>query len=78
MTESFTTDSNDDCTIRWQYITSLSKDDYTICKATKKKFKRPQISIPPIRKADRSWAKSDLHKAENFVEHLSRIYTTQL
>jgi hypothetical protein len=33
-----------------QYITSLSKDDYTIWKATKK-FKRPQISTPPIRKA---------------------------
>jgi hypothetical protein len=35
------------------YIASLSKDDHTIWKATRK-FKRPQISIPPIRKSDRS------------------------
>jgi hypothetical protein len=57
-----------------QYITSLSKDDYTIWKATKK-FKWPQISIPPIRKADRSWAKSHLEKAENFAEQLSQVFT---
>jgi hypothetical protein len=57
-----------------QYITSLSKDDHTIWKATKK-FKRSQISIPPIRKADQSWAKSDLEKAETFGEHLSQVFT---
>jgi hypothetical protein len=57
-----------------QYITSLSKDDYIIWKATKK-FKRPQISVPPIRKADRSWAKSDLEKTKNFAEHLSQVFT---
>jgi hypothetical protein len=57
-----------------QYITTLSKDDYTIWKATKK-FKRPQISIPPIRKADQSWAESDLEKATNFAEHLSQVFT---
>jgi hypothetical protein len=48
-----------------EFIPSLRKDDYTIWKATKK-FKRPQISTPPIRKADRSWAKSDLEKAKKF------------
>jgi hypothetical protein len=57
-----------------QYITSLNKDNYTIWKATKK-FKRPQISIPAIRTADRRWAKSDLEKAENFAEHLSQVFT---
>jgi hypothetical protein len=57
-----------------QYITSLSKEDYTISKATKR-LKRPQLSIPPIRKADRSWAKSDLENAENFAEHLSQVFT---
>jgi hypothetical protein len=40
-----------------------------------KKCKRPQISIPPIRKSDRSWAKSDLEKAKNFAEHLSQVFT---
>jgi hypothetical protein len=41
-----------------------------------KKFKQPQISIPPIRKADRSWAKSDSEKAEIFGEHLSQVFIT--
>jgi hypothetical protein len=57
-----------------QYITSLSKDDYTIWKATKK-FKQSQISIPTIRKADRSWAKSDLEKVESFAEYVSQVFT---
>jgi hypothetical protein len=57
-----------------QYITSLSKDEHTIWKATKE-FKRPQISINTMTKADRSWAKSDSEKAENFGEHLSQMFT---
>lgn len=56
------------------YITSLSKDDHTIWKATKK-FKRPQISIPPIRKDDGSWAKSDPEKAATFAKHLEQVFT---
>jgi hypothetical protein len=36
------------------YIASLSKDDHTTLKATKK-LKIPQISIPPIRNEDESW-----------------------
>jgi hypothetical protein len=32
--------------------------------------------IPPIRKADRSWAKSDSEKAETFDEHLSQVFTS--
>jgi hypothetical protein len=43
-------------------------------KATKQ-FKRPQISIPPIRKSDRSWAKSDSEKATTFAEYLEQIFT---
>jgi hypothetical protein len=57
-----------------QYVTSLSKDDHTIWKATKI-FKRHQLSIPPMRKADRSWAKCDSEKAETFGEHLSQVFT---
>jgi hypothetical protein len=52
----------------------LSDDDHTIWKATKK-FKRPQISIPLIRKVDRSWAKSDSEKATMFAEHLEQVFT---
>jgi hypothetical protein len=52
-----------------RYITSLSKEDNTIRKATKK-FKRPQTTIPPIRKAVGTWAKSDAEKATTFAEQL--------
>ena len=41
------------------YITSLSPDDTSLWRATKG-FKRPQVSIPPIRASDGSWAKSDI------------------
>jgi hypothetical protein len=51
------------------YITSLSTDDHSIWKATKE-FKRPQTPIPPIRKPDSSWARSDSEKAEAFAKHL--------
>jgi hypothetical protein len=86
-TESFTTDSNDDCTIRWQIqetqvLNSISPHSVkTIIQSGKlqKKFKRPLIYIYiiyiNIRKADRSWAKSDLEKVENFAEHLSQVFT---
>jgi hypothetical protein len=53
---------------------SLSKDDHTIWKATKK-FKTPQIFIPLIRKADRRWAESDGEKATTFMEHPEQVFT---
>jgi hypothetical protein len=39
--------------------------------------KGPIHFLPPIRKADRSWAKSDLEKAKKFVDHLSQVFTPQ-
>jgi hypothetical protein len=57
-----------------RYITPLSKEDNTIWKA-KKKFKRPQTIIPPIRKADGTWAKSDAEKATTFTEHLKQVFS---
>jgi hypothetical protein len=54
---------------------SLSQDDHTIWKATKK-LKRPQISVPPIRKADTSWVKSDSEKALTFAEYLEQVFTS--
>lgn len=56
------------------YITTLSKNDHSIWKATKK-FKRPQISVPPIRKRDNGWAKSDHEKAAAFAEYLEQVFT---
>jgi len=56
------------------YLTSLSPSDNTLWNATKR-LKRPQISIPPIRKADGSWAKSDDEKATTFADHLQQVFT---
>jgi hypothetical protein len=55
------------------YLTSLSPCDNSLWKATNR-LKRPQISIPPIRKTDRSWSKSD-EKAMAFADHLQRVFT---
>jgi len=56
------------------YLTSLSPSDNTLWKATKR-LKRPQNSIPPIRKADGSWVKSDDEKAMAFADHLQKLFT---
>jgi hypothetical protein len=56
------------------YIASLFNDDHTVWKATTR-LKRPQISIPPIRKADRGWSKSDGERATTSVEHLEEVFT---
>ena len=55
-----------------QFITSLSPDDTYLWKATKC-FKRPQVSIPSIRKSDGSWAKSDTEKATAFGDHHCKL-----
>lgn len=57
------------------YITNLSKEDHSIWKATKK-FKRPITHIPPIRKEDDSWAKTDKEKASIFAKHLAEVFST--
>jgi hypothetical protein len=56
------------------YITSLSLDNTSLRKATKG-FKRPQVSIPPVRASDGSWAKSDIEKAAAFGDHLHQVFT---
>jgi hypothetical protein len=59
----------------YSYITQLSSDDHSLWKATKK-FKRPITSIPPIRKTDRTWARSSTEKVEVFAEHLVNVFST--
>ena len=56
------------------YLTSLSPTDNTLWKATKR-LKQPHMSIPPIRKADGIWAKSDDVKAMGFADHLQQVFT---
>jgi len=60
-----------------QFITSLSPDDTSLRKATKN-FKRPQVSIPPIRKLDYSWAKINTEKAAAFGDHLHQVFVAEL
>jgi len=56
------------------YLTFLSLKDNTLWKA-KKRLKRPQIMIPPLRNADGSWAKNDDDKAKTFAVHLQQVFT---
>jgi hypothetical protein len=55
------------------YLTSLSKDDHSIWKATKH-LKRPTIHIPPLRKEDGSWARTNLDKANAFADYLATVF----
>lgn len=56
-----------------QNLSPSAATDYSLWKVTKK-LKRPKQHIPPIRKPDNTWAKSDEEKAETFAEHLSNIF----
>ena len=51
------------------FLTSLSPDDSSLWKATKG-LKRPQVSIPPVRNSDGSWAKSETRR----LRHLRLIF----
>lgn len=56
------------------YISTLSPEDHTIWKATKK-FKRPITQIPPLRKPAGNWARSKEEKANTFGDHLAQVFT---
>jgi hypothetical protein len=43
--------------------------EYSLWKAVKY-LKRPITQVPPIRKADGQWTRSNSDKAETFAEHL--------
>jgi len=56
------------------YITSLSPDYTSLWKATKR-FKRLEVSIPPVRTSNGSWAKRNITKVMAFGEHLRQMFT---
>jgi hypothetical protein len=56
------------------YVTELSTNDRSICKTTKK-FKRPTVPIPPLRKPDRSWVCSTSEESMLLAEHLASVFT---
>jgi len=58
-----------------QGLTDDASTDYSLWKATKH-LNRPTMSIPPLRKQERTWAKDDKEKAVVFAEHLERTFQT--
>lgn len=59
-----------------KFLSELTADkdtDYSLWKMTKE-FKRPKMQIPPIRKENGEWAKSNKEKADLFAEHLSKTF----
>jgi hypothetical protein len=56
-----------------QDLTDDASTDYSLWKVTKR-LKRPTMSIPPLRKPDRTWAKGDKEKADVFAAHLERTF----
>jgi hypothetical protein len=58
------------------YITNLSANDNTLWKATRK-LKRPQVHVPPLRKPNGQWARSDKEKADTFASHLADVFKTE-
>lgn len=56
-----------------QNITPGEDTNYSLWKTTKK-FKRPNLPNPPIRKADGTWARNSKEKATTFADHLADIF----
>ncbi len=56
-------------------LTPTSETDYSLWKATKK-IGRPVLQVPPLRKTDGTWARSDDKKAVAFATHLEQIFHT--
>jgi hypothetical protein len=55
------------------YINNLEPYDHSIYRATKK-FKRPRITVSPLRQEDGNWARSNSEKSQVFAEHLGRTF----
>lgn len=56
-----------------QSLDSTDKSDYSLWKATRR-IKRPYSQIQPIRKEDRTWAKTEEEMAATFGRHLQRTF----
>lgn len=58
------------------YLLNLSAtevSDYSLWRATKK-LKRPQQHIPPVKRSNGEWARTDMEKANAFAEHLQETF----
>jgi hypothetical protein len=57
-----------------RYTSRLTPDDRSLWKATKTR-RSPTITIPPIRRVDTSWARTDPEKAQAFAHYLETVFT---
>jgi len=55
-------------------LTPTDATEYSLWRATKR-IKRPQVHIPPIKKEDNEWARSDAEKAQVFANHLEKVFS---
>lgn len=54
-------------------LTPTTATDYSLWKTTKY-LKRSTQRVPPIRKHDNTWARSDKEKCETFANHLTKVF----
>lgn len=54
-------------------LTATDNTDYSLWKATRL-MKRPRVQIPPLRKDDGTWARSEQEKAEIYARHLEHVF----
>ena len=54
-------------------LNATENTDYSLWKATKK-IKRPKQFVPPIKRNNGSWARTDKEKAITFAEHLQLVF----
>ncbi|GAB0092838.1 RNA-binding protein 39 [Sergentomyia squamirostris] len=57
-----------------QNLSPTESTDYSLFKATKK-INQPKKTIPPIRKSDGTWARTDEEKASTFAQHLKEVFS---
>lgn len=60
-------------TNRLKNLTATKDTEFSLWKTTKEFFKSSQ-TIPPIKKADNTWAKSPIEKANLFADHLENTF----
>jgi len=53
-------------------LTATDNTDYSLWKAIKQ-MKKPRVQIPPIRKEDGTWERSEQEKGEIYARHLEHV-----
>ena len=54
-------------------LSPTENTDYSLWKATKS-LKQPTKPIPPLRRPNNTWARSDKEKADTFAQHFENVF----